>query len=219
MRSTQVYIDGVEVTVTSEIEGLIDSAPGTLDTLNELAAAINDDPNFFTTISNDYVDNTEMTTISGDILTVAAADVDSDISTHESGSSHDSRYYTETEITTISGDILTVAAADVDADVSTHESGSSHDSRYHTEAEITTISGDIITYVDAVDHSIYSLVDGTRAFTSTVSGVTPTENAHLVTKNYVDTEVSDVTTSGWTGDIPTVSGNITVVAGIITNYA
>ena len=36
--------------VTAAVANLIDSAPGTLDTLNELAAAINDDNNFATTI-------------------------------------------------------------------------------------------------------------------------------------------------------------------------
>lgn len=38
--------------VRSEISNLIDSAPITLDTLNELAAALGDDPNFATTITN-----------------------------------------------------------------------------------------------------------------------------------------------------------------------
>lgn len=37
--------------VRTEISNLIDSAPGALDTLNELAAAINDDANFATTIT------------------------------------------------------------------------------------------------------------------------------------------------------------------------
>ena len=36
----------------SAISGLVDGAPGLLDTLNELAAAINDDENFVTTITN-----------------------------------------------------------------------------------------------------------------------------------------------------------------------
>jgi hypothetical protein len=36
------------------------------------------------------------------------------------------------------------------------------------------------------DHLQYIRVDGTRAFTGTVSGVTPTQNAHLATKKYVD---------------------------------
>ena len=38
--------------VTQQIANLVDSAPGTLDTLNELAAALGDDPNFATTTAN-----------------------------------------------------------------------------------------------------------------------------------------------------------------------
>ena len=43
--ATKVYVD-------TEVANLIDSAPGTLDTLNELAAAINDDANFNATIAS-----------------------------------------------------------------------------------------------------------------------------------------------------------------------
>jgi hypothetical protein len=38
--------------VTAAINAVIDAAPGTLDTLNELAAALGDDPNFATTLTN-----------------------------------------------------------------------------------------------------------------------------------------------------------------------
>jgi hypothetical protein len=40
-----------QTAVDSSISALVDSAPGTLDTLNELAAALGDDPNFATTVS------------------------------------------------------------------------------------------------------------------------------------------------------------------------
>ena len=43
--ATKNYVD-------TEVAALVSSAPGTLDTLNELAAALNDDPNFSTTITN-----------------------------------------------------------------------------------------------------------------------------------------------------------------------
>ena len=43
--ATKGYVD-------TSISNLVDSAPGTLDTLNELAAALGDDPNFSTTITN-----------------------------------------------------------------------------------------------------------------------------------------------------------------------
>ncbi|WP_300581194.1 head decoration protein [Marivita sp.] len=38
--------------VAAEIGALIDAAPGAMDTLNELAAALGDDPNFATTVTN-----------------------------------------------------------------------------------------------------------------------------------------------------------------------
>ena len=40
-----------EAYVTTQIANLVDSAPSTLDTLNELAAALGDDPNFATTVA------------------------------------------------------------------------------------------------------------------------------------------------------------------------
>ena len=38
--------------ITTAINNLVDASPGTLDTLNELAAALGDDPNFATTMTN-----------------------------------------------------------------------------------------------------------------------------------------------------------------------
>jgi len=38
--------------VDTEVAGIVSSAPATLDTLNELAAALGDDPNFATTVTN-----------------------------------------------------------------------------------------------------------------------------------------------------------------------
>ena len=41
--------------VAAAIGALIDAAPGAMDTLNELAAALGDDPNFATTVTNALV--------------------------------------------------------------------------------------------------------------------------------------------------------------------
>lgn len=52
--TTQIpSIDGLatETYVNNKVAGLVDSAPATLDTLNELAAALGDDPNFATTVA------------------------------------------------------------------------------------------------------------------------------------------------------------------------
>lgn len=55
--------------VRSEISALVDSAPGTLDTLNELAAALGDDPNFIVTISASLSNKLDAGTASSIYLT------------------------------------------------------------------------------------------------------------------------------------------------------
>lgn len=47
--ATKTYADNAAATAAA---GIVDSAPTTLDTLNELAAALGDDPNFATTVTN-----------------------------------------------------------------------------------------------------------------------------------------------------------------------
>lgn len=48
--------------VKTAIEGIVDSAPGALDTLNELAAALGDDANFATTVTNNLASKVNNTT-------------------------------------------------------------------------------------------------------------------------------------------------------------
>ena len=56
--SIQAQIDGkttasyVDTAISNALSGVIDAAPSTLNTLNELAAALGDDPNFATTITD-----------------------------------------------------------------------------------------------------------------------------------------------------------------------
>jgi hypothetical protein len=52
--------------VDTAVSNLIDSAPGALDTLNELAAALNDDANFFTTINTNISDGDDATLIAAE---------------------------------------------------------------------------------------------------------------------------------------------------------
>ena len=44
--------ESIKAYVDNEVAGIVDSAPGTLNTLNELAAALGDDENFSTTVTN-----------------------------------------------------------------------------------------------------------------------------------------------------------------------
>jgi hypothetical protein len=94
-----------------------------------------------------------------------------------------------------------------------------HDARYYTETEIdATVSGleaDINTYSDHGalgglgddDHSQYTLADGTRAFTGTVAGITPTLDAHLTTKGYVDGEITTLS-GALQGEIDDISSDL-----------
>jgi hypothetical protein len=59
--------------VSAAVAGVIDLAPGTLDTLNELAAAINDDPSFFSTISTAL--GTKQATVTGAATTITSSDL------------------------------------------------------------------------------------------------------------------------------------------------
>ena len=61
--ATKGYVD-------TQVANLVDSAPGTLDTLNELAAALGDDPNFATTITNSIASKLSL---SGGTMTGAIA--------------------------------------------------------------------------------------------------------------------------------------------------
>jgi archaellum component FlaC len=60
--------------IDTKIGELIDSAPGTLDTLNELAAALGDDPNFATTITNSInTISTNVNTVSSNVDSLSSA--------------------------------------------------------------------------------------------------------------------------------------------------
>jgi hypothetical protein len=65
--ATESYV-GTQV--ATEVANLVDSAPSTLDTLNELAAALGDDPNFSTTVTNSIATKMPLSggTFTGNVL-------------------------------------------------------------------------------------------------------------------------------------------------------
>lgn len=73
--SSQGYVSSLsgyatESYVNTAVSNLVDSAPGTLDTLNELAAALGDDPNFATTVTNSIATKLSLSggTMTGNIV-------------------------------------------------------------------------------------------------------------------------------------------------------
>lgn len=59
--------------VQAVVASLIDSAPGALDTLNEIAAALGDDPNFAATITSGLADRLEKSSNLSDLTNTATA--------------------------------------------------------------------------------------------------------------------------------------------------
>lgn len=118
---------------------------------------------------------------------------------------HDDRYYTETEIdTTLSGyalvnhthpstDITDFNEAVEDIIGSSVQGASFISVTYNDTTGITTISG-VVSSIDHGqlsglgddDHLQYVPTNGSRGFTSTVSGIDPVQDYHLATKSYVD---------------------------------
>ena len=82
--------------------------------------------------------------------------------------------------------------------------------RQYLDTAIAGVSGSIITDHGNLnglgddDHPQYVLVDGSRGFTATVSGVYPTQSYHLSTKEYVDDEINTLS-----GSIILDHGNLT----------
>lgn len=105
--------------------------------------------------------------------------------------------YTMAEVDTISGSINTNLEAHT-SDVGKHreidDNGTGNTDLWSADKiayEITTATGiptnhGALNGLDEDDHTQYSLVDGTRAFTGTIGGITPTTTEHLTTKGYVD---------------------------------
>ena len=62
LTSNYTTTTGMNAAISTAVSNLIDAAPGALDTLNELAAALNDDANFYNTITNTYVSNSSLST-------------------------------------------------------------------------------------------------------------------------------------------------------------
>ncbi len=108
----------------------------------------------------------------------------------------DARYYTETELDAGQLDTRYFTEAEhLNTSAGAADAGKpiKLDAAGHVDATMIN-DGDIdhgsIGGLGGDDHAIYSLADGTRAFTGVVGGIDPTSASHLATKEYVDQTVN-----------------------------
>ena len=145
--ATESYVDG-------KVSSLVDSAPETLNTLNELAAALGDDPNFATTVANqignkvDKVDGqglstndyttTEKNKLSGIESGANKTVVDTALSSTSTNPVQNKVVNTAiNSLKTLVGDTA-VSTQISNAIASKSDTSHTHDDRYYTETEINT---------------------------------------------------------------------------------
>lgn len=86
-----------ESQVAAKVSALVDSAPETLNTLNELAAALGDDPNFATTVSTKLGKKLDISTYTSDKATFALKSEIPNVSNFLTISNAQSTYLTKTD--------------------------------------------------------------------------------------------------------------------------
>ena len=166
-QSVKAYVD-------TEVAGVVDSAPSALNTLNELAAALGDDANFSTTVTNSIGTKLPLAggTMTGNIVmsgsqTVDGRDVSADgakLDGIESGATadqtdaeiraaveaaSDSNVFTDADHTKLNGIEASATADQTDAEIKTAYENNS-DTNAFTDAEKTKLSG-IETSADVTD--------------------------------------------------------------------
>ncbi|NDH48935.1 MAG: hypothetical protein EBY41_00020 [Proteobacteria bacterium] len=150
------YSNATSYTDTA-INNLVDSAPGALDTLNELAAALGDDPNFATTVTNNLAGKL------GANATVTLTGAVTGTGTFSGNAVSFSTTATSDPTLTLAGDLTGSATftnlGNATLTAAVVNDSHTHDGRYYTETEsdnrFVNVTGDtmsgnlIITAVDA----------------------------------------------------------------------
>lgn len=167
--------------VSAQITALIDSSPAALDTLNELAAALNDDASFHTTITN--LINTKQATITGAATTIVSSDLTasrvvvsngsgkvavSDVTSTELGYLDGVTSAVQTQIdskqATITGAATTIDSEDLTASRAVISNGSG-------KVAVSAVTDTELGYLDGVTSAIQTQIDSKQA---TITGAATT---------------------------------------------
>ncbi len=197
----------------SSVANLIDSAPGALNTLNELAAAINDDSSFAATVTTALGTKADTSYVDAEITDVLNT-VGGNLSTHSSdttnvhGIADTSLLATQSFVNTARQTAETAA----DAALTAHSSDTTN---IHGIADTSLLATK--NYVDTGVSSAISAAVAPLATTSyvdgeisTVTSAISTAVAPLATTVYVDTEISDaVAPLATTVYVDELVGNVT----------
>lgn len=144
----------ISAAVSAAVSGLVDSAPGALDTLNELAAALGDDPNFATTVSSQIA------------LKADDADLDShvDATTSVHGIANTAELETQTGSQAKADNAFTAATAYADSLAPNYDSaGSASAAQAAVETALSTHSVDSTNVHGIADTSLLETQSGAQS--------------------------------------------------------
>ena len=132
--ATKLYVD-------DKVSALVASAPGTLDTLNELAEALGDDPNFATTMTNALAGKLSLTggTMSGAIA--MGANKITGLGTPEASTDAANKGYIDTMATSAGASATAAAASAASAVVSASSAATSASSAAASFVSVTGLTG------------------------------------------------------------------------------
>lgn len=126
-----------DAAISTAIANLVDTAPATLDTLNELAAALGDDPNFATTVTNSIATKADAT------HTHTKSDITDFTHTHTVADVTDVTA-TAAELNVLDGITATTAELNytdgVTSNIQTQLDGKAASSHTHTKSDITDLN-------------------------------------------------------------------------------
>ncbi len=125
--ATQTYVD-------TAVANLVDTAPATLDTLNELAAALGDDPNFATTVTN------QIAALTHDGFADYVANEHIDWTSASAGTIHASNYTNTGDTTYTAGEGLQLSGTEFSMD-------GDYAGDFDVDGNITA-TGDVTAYSD-----------------------------------------------------------------------
>ena len=173
----------------AELAAIVDAAPETLNTLNELAAALGDDPAFFTNIAesiSDNIDSHNVTTSVHGIANTALLATLTNVATAKT----EGETFTGTAITNHSNDTTQVHGIEDTAALA-------------RTADVTTAIGNAVTGHSSDTSDVHGIADtallATKSYADTAVSTHSTDvtdvhgipnTADLATKNYADTAVS-----------------------------
>lgn len=210
---------------TAAAAALVDSSPSTLDTLNELAAALGDDPNFATTVTTAL--GTKATTAAlaaheADTTAIHGITDTSALETTTGSAAKVAAHESDTSVHGIADTTVLATDAEVTAAVAAHAAAGDPHTGYATDGDLTTHAADTSTHGFAngaalLDETAHDALDHTGL--TGVGGTHPDLAAHdtlgLATQSEMDTHAADTTAIHGIADtsvLETTSGSAAKVA-------